>query len=217
MALAKICGINSPAAIDAAVSGGADFLGFVFFPPSPRSVTPEQAAALSARAPAAGRTGGPKRVGLFVKPDEAEIEAALRVLPLDVLQLYVDAPRAAALRARFGVPVWHAVGITSGADLPDAADGVDGLLLDAKPPPDGPLPGGNARPFDWSVLHAWRAPALWVLAGGLSPDNVAEAVRVTGAPVVDVSSGVERTRGEKDPAMILAFLREVRRGSTTPS
>jgi len=205
MALAKICGINSPAAFDAAVEGGADFVGFNFFPPSPRSVGPAVAARLSARAPA-----GPKRVGLFVHPTDAEIAAVLGSLPLDLLQLYVDAPRAAALRTRFGLPVWRAVGIVSDADLPRAAEDVDGLLLDAKPPPDSELPGGNARTFDWSVLRAWRAPLPWVLAGGLTPGNVAQAVQATGAPVVDVSSGVERARGEKDPAMIRAFLAAVR-------
>src|SRR5579875_3289960 len=131
MTQVKICGVNDPAALAAAADAGADWVGFVFFPPSPRFLTPDRAAALSATRP-----GGPARVGLFVDPTEDDIAAALAALPLDVLQLYVDAARAAALRARFGVPVWRAVGVASAADLPERADGVDGFVLDAKPPAD---------------------------------------------------------------------------------
>ncbi len=196
----KICGINDPAACDAAVEAGADWIGFVFFPPSPRYVTPAQAADLAARHP-----DGPPRVGLFVDPAPEAIAEALAAVRLDVLQLYgrVDLP---ALRARFGVAVWRAMGIASAADLPTGAGGADALVLEAKPPPDATRPGGNAARFDWSLLRGWQAPAPWVLAGGLTPDNVAEAIRVTGAPAVDVSSGVERARGVKDPALIRAFI-----------
>jgi phosphoribosylanthranilate isomerase len=201
----KICGINSPEAFDAAVATGADWLGFVFFPPSPRFVTPAEAAALSARS-----SGGPRRVGLFVEPVEDAIAATLAAVKLDVLQLYANADRAAAVRARFGVPVWRAVGIGAKADLPTEASGIDGLLLEAKPPPDAANPGGNAQAFDWSLPRFWRAPAPWLLAGGLTSANVADAIHASGAPAVDVSSGVERSRGVKDPALVAAFIAAAR-------
>lgn len=201
MARVKICGVNDPLALQTAAEAGADWVGFVFFPPSPRFVTPAQAAALSATHP-----GGPARVGLFVDPADAEVAAALDAVALDVLQVYAGERRAAALRARFGRPVWHAIGIGSAADLPRQADGVDALLLDAKPPQDATLPGGNAQRFDWSVLRGWMPPLPWLLAGGLTPDNVRQAVADSGAEAVDVSSGVERNRGVKDPALIRAFI-----------
>lgn len=203
----KICGVATPDAFDTAVEADADSIGFVFFPPSPRAVAPAQAAALSAR-----HTGGPRRVGLFVKPTDEQVSAALDALPLDVLQVYADAERAAALRARFGVPVWLAVGVEGRADLPDQAPGVDALMLDAKPPRDATLPGGNAHPFDWTVLRGWEAPLPWLLAGGLTPGNVADAVRASGARAVDVSSGVERERGVKDAGLIRAFVRAAKGG-----
>ncbi len=209
MTLVKICGINSPDALDAAADAGADYIGFVFFPPSPRAVTPAQAAALSAHRP-----GGPARVGLFVDPTDDEVAGVLASLPLDVLQVHGVPGRAAELRTRFGVPVWAVAGVDSMDDLPTAAAGVDGLLLDAKAPPGAVLPGGNARTFDWSMLRGWTAPAPWLLAGGLTPDNVAEAVQVSGAPAVDVSSGVERSRGVKDAALIQTFVRNARAKSS---
>jgi len=201
----KICGINSADALDAAVDAGADYVGFVFFPPSPRAVTPAQAAALSARRP-----GGPARVGLFVDPTDDEVAEALASLPLDALQIYGAPGRAAEMQARFDVAAWAAVGVATMSDLPTATPGVDGLLIEAKAPPGAVLPGGNAKVFDWSVLHGWTAPAPWMLAGGLTPENVAEAVRISGAPAVDVSSGVERSRGVKDPALIRTFIQNAR-------
>jgi phosphoribosylanthranilate isomerase len=201
----KIGGINDPLAFDTAVAASADYVGFNFFPPSPRYVTPAQAAALSARHP-----GGPRRVGLFVEPTEAAIAAALAVVRLDILQLYGAAAYLGALRARFGLPVWRSIGIDTAADLPRDAGGADALVLEAKPPPAATRPGGNATPFDWSLLRGWQAPAPWVLAGGLTPDNVAGAIRATGATVVDVSSGVERARGVKDPALIRSFIASAR-------
>jgi len=207
--LVKICGINSPEALDAATDAGADYVGFVFFPPSPRAVTPAQAAALSAHRP-----GGPARVGLFVDPTDDDVAEALASLSLDVLQVHGTAARAVELRTRFGAPVWVASGVGGADDLPTDDGGVDALLLDAKAPPGAPLPGGNARAFDWSVLRGWTAPAPWLLAGGLTPDNVAEAVRVSGASAVDVSSGVERSRGVKDAGLIQAFVRNARARSS---
>jgi phosphoribosylanthranilate isomerase len=200
----KICGINSPGAFDAALDAGADWLGFAFFPPSPRFVTPAAAAALSARHP-----GGPLRVGLFVDPTAEAIADGLATMPLDILQLYgtVDA---SALRARFGRTIWRAFGIETAADLPRDAGGADALVLEAKPPANATRPGGNATSFDWSLLRGWASPAPWILAGGLTPDNVAQAIRATGATAVDVSSGVESARGVKDPALIRTFIANAR-------
>ena len=196
----KICGITTPEALDAAAEAGADWVGYVFFPPSPRAITPAQAAALDAH------RRGPARVGLFVEPTDADITDTLAAIALDVLQVHAAPRRAAELRNRFGVPVWHVAGVGTAADLPTAQPGIDGLLLDAKAPPGATRPGGNALSFDWSMLQGWAAPLPWLLAGGLTPGNVAEAVRVSGAPAVDVSSGVERTRGVKDAGLIRAFV-----------
>ena len=209
----KICGVNDAAALDAAVTAGADLLGFVFYPPSPRAVTLAQAAGLSARHPA-----GPKRVGLFVDPADAEIEAVLAALKLDLIQLHgAETPeRCAAIRARFGLPVMKALGVSAEADLAVLAafaPAVDRFLLDAKPPPGADLPGGNAAPFDWRLTAGRAVPRPWLLAGGLTPENVAQAVRAAGAPGVDVSSGVERVRGVKDPARIAGFIRAARGGA----
>jgi phosphoribosylanthranilate isomerase len=200
----KICGLNTEAAFDAAVAAGADWVGFVFFPPSPRFVTPARAAMLSARMP-----GGPLRVGLFVEPTEAMVAEVLASVRLDVLQVS-GAVDPAALHARFGRAVWRATGVSTVADLPAEMAGADALLLDAKPPKDATRPGGNAVPFDWAIMRGWVAPGPWLLAGGLTVANVAEAIRVTGALAVDVSSGVETASGVKDPTLIRAFVETVR-------
>lgn len=196
----KICGINTPEAFDAAIAAGADWLGFNFFPPSPRYVTPARAAELWARSP-----GGPARVGLFVDPTPEAIAAVLDTVRLDVLQLYgeLDIP---SLRRRLGLPIWRPVGVVSAADLPAGPQAADRLLVEAKAPVGATRPGGNAARFDWALLCDWSAPAPWILGGGLTPDNVAEAIRVTRAPAVDVSSGVERAPGMKDPVLIRAFI-----------
>jgi phosphoribosylanthranilate isomerase len=203
--LVKICGLREAATVDAAVAAGADMLGFVFFPPSPRAVTPAMAA------PLAGRAGAALRVGLFVDPDDALLEATLATVPLDLLQLHgEEAPaRCAAIRARFGLPVMKALGIGSRADLAQLAGFapvVDRFLLDAKAPPGATLPGGNAAPFDWGILAGADIPRPWLLAGGLTQGNVQAAIRVSGAPGVDVSSGVERARGVKDAGLIAGFV-----------
>ncbi len=197
----KICGINDPQAFDTAVEAGADWVGFVFFPPSPRYITPQAAAALSGRA-----KGGPLRVGLFVEPSDASIAAALDAVPLDILQIYGRAAELSALKARFEASVWRPVGVETATDLPADLAGADALLLEAKPPAQATRPGGNATFFDWSVLRDWTAHGPWLLAGGLTPDNVAQAIRQAGATAVDVSSGVELTRGVKDPSLIRAFI-----------
>jgi phosphoribosylanthranilate isomerase len=201
----KICGLNDAAGLDAAVAAGADWVGFVFFPASPRAVTPAQAAALSAR-----HRAGPLRAGLFVDPSDNDVAAALAAVALDVLQLYAPPARAVAVRARFGVPVWRAVGVTAAEDLPARSEGVDGLVIEPKPPAGATRPGGNAVALDWSLLSGWQAPLPWLLAGGLTADTVAGAIRASGAAAVDVSSGVERARGVKDPALIRAFVAQAR-------
>jgi phosphoribosylanthranilate isomerase len=207
MVRVKICGINDPAAMDAAVEGGADWIGFNFFPPSPRHVTPSRARDLAMR-----HKDGPPRVGLFVNPTAATIAEVLAEVPLDVLQLYGAGEDLPDLRARFGRQVWRAVGVAAAADLPLALEGADALLLEAKPPPDATRPGGNAVRFDWTLTKGWSAPGPWLLAGGLDPGNVADAIRLSGTEAVDVSSGVERAKGIKDPALIHAFIRNARAG-----
>jgi phosphoribosylanthranilate isomerase len=204
--LVKICGIRDAAALDAARQAGADMVGFVFFPPSPRAVTANEAGML-----ARSYRDGPRRVGLFVDPDDAMLAATLAEVPLDILQLqgHETPARAGDIRARFGKPVMKALGIASKEDLahlPEYADQVDYFLLDARPPPGSALPGGNALAFDWALMKGEKPPRPWLLAGGLTPANVVQAITTSGAPGVDVSSGVERTRGVKDPAAIAAFI-----------
>lgn len=204
---AKICGIRDDAALEAAIEGGAAFVGFVFYPPSPRAVTPSVAATLSERA--GGRV---KRVGLIVNATDIEIATILAKTPLDYLQLHGgETPdRVAVIRARFDLPVIKALPISTAKDVAGAAayqDIADILLFDAKPPnhPNA-LPGGNAISFDWSLLADNPSPGRWMLSGGLTQQNVAAAIAQSCARAVDVSSGVERARGEKDPALIRAFL-----------
>nr|WP_321986056.1 phosphoribosylanthranilate isomerase [uncultured Lichenicoccus sp.] len=204
MTQVKICGLSDEAGCDAAVEHGADWLGFVFFARSPRAVDPARAAVLSAR-----QAGGPGRVGLFVRAGDDAIRACLDRVRLDALQIYDTIERAAEIRERFGVPVWLARGIGSTADLPAMAL-ADRMLIESRPPDGAERPGGNATRLDWQVLADWQAPGPWMLAGGLDAGNVAEAIRVTCAPAVDVSSGVESEPGRKDPARIAAFLAAVR-------
>ena len=205
----KICGLNTPAALDAAIAARAEYGGFVFFPPSPRQVSPADAAALGARA--AGRIA---RVGLFVDADDALIAEAVAAAGLDVLQLHgKESPeRAAQLRSGFGLPVWKALAVAGADDVAGAAryaGAADLVLFDAKTP-KGTLPGGMGLSFDWSLLANWRGPLAWGLAGGLNPANVGEAVRLTGAPLVDTSSGVESAPGVKDAERIAAFCQAAR-------
>lgn len=215
--IVKICGLSTPETLDAALDAGAEWVGFVSFPRSPRHVDLETGRALSARA-----RGRARRVVLLVDPEDAAIAAAVAALDPDLLQLHGhETPeRVAAIRERFGRPVMKAVGVAGAADLDTAAGyaGVaDHLLLDAKPPgtPEA-LPGGNGLPFDWRLLagpRPWNAldPALpFMLSGGLNADNVAAAVRLTRARAVDVSSGVEVEPGLKDPARIEAFITAAR-------
>lgn len=205
----KICGLTTPDAVDAVIAARADYAGFVFFPPSPRHLTLDQAAALTARV-----VGRAKRVALFVDASDEDLRATTEAAGFDALQLQGnEAPeRVAQIKARTGLPVWKAIAIASRSDLDrvkDYAGIADLVLLDAKTP-KGALPGGLGLSFDWDLLAGWRAPCAWGLAGGLNPDNVAEAIARTGAPLVDVSSGVQETPARKDPAKIAAFCRAVR-------
>ena len=209
----KICGLTSVAAVEHAAREGAAYVGLVFYPPSPRSLDLAAAREVAAAAPA-----GVTRVALVVDAADAMLAALIAAVPLDMLQLHgAESPdRVAALRARFGLPVMKAVGIREPADLKQIAafeEVADQLLIDAKPPTGGLreggtyLPGGNALSFDWRLIAGRRWARPWMLAGGLTPENVAEAVRLTGASQVDVSSGVERAPGVKDLARITAFIR----------
>lgn len=205
----KICGINDAPALEAAVKGGARFVGFNFYGRSPRYLDAEAAAALAGRVPR-----GISRVGLIVDESNETIDDILRQVPLDMLQLHGgESPaRVGEIRRRFGKPVMKAIKVATAADVESAApfDGTaDWLLFDAKAPPQmaNALPGGNAISFDWSLLadRRWNRP--WMLSGGLHAGNLAEAVRVTSATVVDIASGVEDRPGVKSPAKIGEFLR----------
>lgn len=205
---AKICGITDAVAMRTAVEGGARFVGLVFYPPSPRALTPEAAAALAALVPS-----NITKVGLFVDPDDALLEAVLGTVTLDMLQLHgSESPaRCAEIRERFRLPVMKAIKIGTAEDvaLADSYLGsVDWLMFDAKAPAemDNALPGGNALAFEWSLLAGRSWPVPWMLAGGLVPGNLAAAVAASGATVLDVSSGVESEPGRKDPAKIKDFL-----------
>lgn len=205
----KICGITTAAALDAAIAARADYAGLVFFPPSPRNLTPGVAADIARRA-----QGRLAKVGLFVDADDLAIAEAVAAAHLDVLQLHgKETPeRVAQVKARFGLPVWKALPVASAADIARALDyrnAADLILFDAKTP-EGSLPGGMGLSFDWSLLAHYRGPLPWGLAGGLDPANVAEAVRITGAALVDTSSGVESAPGVKDVDKIAAFCEAAR-------
>lgn len=202
--LIKLCGLTDGTAFDAAIAARADYAGFNFYRPSPRFLGLDKAAELGARA--AGRIG---RVGVFVDADDTAIAEAVAAARLDAIQLHgSETPqRAAELRSRFGLPVWRVVGVAKAQDIAKAADyagAADFILFDAKTP-KGTLPGGMGLAFDWSLLANLKLALPWGLAGGLNPGNVAEAARLTGAPLVDAASGIETAPGVKDPALIAAF------------
>lgn len=202
---AKICGLSTRASLDAAVAAGAAYLGFVFFEKSPRNVSIEQARELALAVP-----DGLCKVALTVNASDAELDAILAEVPIDMLQLHgKESPaRVAEVKARYGLPVMKAVGVADADDLPalnDYAKVADQLLVDAKPPKNAALPGGNGLAFDWRLIAGRRWAVPWMLAGGLTPENVAQAMQMTGAQQVDVSSGVESAPGVKDNAKIAAF------------
>jgi len=206
----KICGLTEPAGIAAAAAAGATYLGFNFFPKSPRYADFETAAELAADVPP-----GLAKVGLVVDADDAMLDALTDRVPLDILQLHGSEPpeRVTQVKARYGLPVMKVIGIASADDLAKIdtyAKVADQLLVDAKPPKGADRPGGNAVAFDWRLIAGRRWPLPWMLAGGLTPDNVAEAIRLTGARQVDVASGVESAPGIKDAARIQAFCEAAR-------
>lgn len=203
---AKICGLSTPDTLDAAIRHGASHVGFVFFPPSPRHVAYARAEELAARVPDHVR-----RVGVFVDPDDETIERAVAGGRLSVVQLHNTVPaRAAAIKAKTGREIWAAVAVKARTDLDAArsfAGAADRILYDAKTPAGAALPGGMGVRFDWTLLEGFRHPLPWALSGGLDPLNVTEAIRITGATHVDVSSGVESAAGVKDMDKIAAFLK----------
>ncbi|MCJ8144309.1 phosphoribosylanthranilate isomerase [Ancylobacter sp. A5.8] len=211
----KICGLNTCEALDAALAAGADMVGMVFFPRSPRHLDLATAAKLADRA-----RGRATIVALTVDADDAALAAIVEAVRPDALQLHgTETPaRVADIRARFSLPVIKAVGIATQADVARAmayAEVADRLLLDAKAPPGAALPGGNGLPFDWNLIAGLDLAKPFMLSGGLTPENVDEALRLTHAPAVDVSSGVESAPGVKDPARITAFIRAVRAAAAT--
>lgn len=215
MTVIKICGLSTPGTLAAALDAGADLVGFVRFPRSPRHVSLEVGRALSSEA-----RGRAERVLLVVDPTDAELDEAVAAIDPDLIQLHgSETPeRAAAIRARTGWLVMKALAVAGAGDLAVIAryrGSADRILLDAKPPRGAALPGGNGVPFDWRLVAGLDPAAAIMLSGGLTPTNVAEAIAVSGLRAVDVSSGVESRPGEKDPAAIAAFIRAVRAASGT--
>lgn len=203
----KICGLTSPKDVAAVAKAGAVYAGFVFFPKSPRNVSIDTARDLAVEAPI-----GLAKVALVVDADNALLDAITARVPLDMLQLHgKETPeRVAEVKARYGLPVMKAIGVADEEDLPKIdlyASVADQLLIDAKPPKNADLPGGNGLSFDWRLLSGrkyWTRP--WMLAGGLTPENVVQAIALTGAKQVDVSSGVESAPGQKDAELITSFV-----------
>jgi phosphoribosylanthranilate isomerase len=216
MVKAKICGLSTPEAVSAALDGGAAYLGFVFFEKSPRNLTPEAAGRLID--PVRGR--GVRAVAVTVDPDDVLIDRLMATMKPDLIQVHgKETPaRVREIAARSGVGVIKAFSVSSASDVDQARafeTVAEQFLFDARPNQttgEGPaLPGGTGARFDWTLLEGRRFSRPHFLAGGLDPWNVAEAIRVSGAPLLDVSSGVERGPGLKDPALITAFLDAVKR------
>jgi phosphoribosylanthranilate isomerase len=211
-AKAKICGVTTPEAVQAALDGGAAFVGFMFFEKSPRNITPETAGRLAPPI----RARGAKVVAVTVDPTDAALDAIMAGLSPDLIQLHGKEPpaRVRELAQRTGRGAIKVLPVAEAADV-EAAGAyepvADHLMFETKPPKDADRPGGLGVPFDWSLLAGRRFSRPWFLAGGLNPWNVGQAIAASGAPLVDVSSGVERGPGLKDPALIQAFLDAVRR------
>jgi phosphoribosylanthranilate isomerase len=213
--IVKICGLSSAEALDVALDAGADMVGFVFFPPSPRNVAFDTARALGGRV-----RGRAQKVALSVDADDTLLDAVVDALKPDLLQLHgKESPaRLVALRQRFGLPVVKAIAVETKADLAAVAtyqNSADRLLFDARAPREATRPGGLGRAFDWRLLENLDPGLPFMLSGGLDADNVGEALRITRAPGVDVSSGVERAPGEKDPDKIRAFIRAARQAAAS--
>ena len=212
----KICGLTSAAQVAAAAAAGADYVGLVFYPRSPRALTIAEARKAALAAPP-----GVAKVALTVDAEDALLDAILAEVPIDILQLHGHEPpeRVQAVKARSGLAVMKAVGLAEAADLAELDRQMrvaDQVLVDAKPPPGAARPGGNAVAFDWRLIAGRRWPVPWLLAGGLTPDNVEAAVRLTGARQVDVSSGVETAPGVKDADRIARFIAAARAARPAP-
>jgi phosphoribosylanthranilate isomerase len=206
----KICGLSTAEALDVALEAGADMVGFVFFPPSPRHLGFEAAKRLGGRV-----NGRAQKVALSVDASDADLAALIEALKPDLLQLHgkEDPERVAMVRARFRLPVMKALAVETRADLSSIrlyANVADRVLFDARAPREATRPGGLGKPFDWHLLQNIDAGVPFMLSGGLDAGNVGEALAITRAPGVDVSSGVERAPGEKDPDKIRAFIRASR-------
>lgn len=211
----KICGLSTEQTLDAALDAGADIVGLVSFPKSPRHVSPERAAVL------AERSRGKARIALLtVNADDALLAELVAAVSPDILQFHGDESllRMKALKTRYGREIWRAVPISTAGDLADAEpywEAADRVLFDAKPPKGSELPGGNGVAFDWDLIVDLDPKRRFVLSGGLAPATVAEAVRATRAPAVDVSSGVESAPGVKDPELIAEFIRAARSAASS--
>lgn len=208
----KICGLRDVASLQAAIDAGASYVGLVFFPKSPRNVSIDEAKVIAQAVPP-----GVAKVALVVDADNALLDQITANVPLDILQLHGhETPeRVSEIRARYGLPVMKAVGVADQSDLAALdtyARVADQILVDAKPPKDADLPGGNGLSFDWRLISGRRWPVPWMLAGGLTPETVGEAIALTGAAQVDVSSGVESAPGVKDAVRIAAFCAAARAG-----
>lgn len=213
----KICGLTRPEDVSAAVGAGASYLGFVFFPKSPRNVALDHARSLALSVPS-----GIAKVALTVDADDAFLDTLVSTVPIDVLQLHGhESPdRVATVRARYGLPVMKALGIADETDLvalDDHGRVADMLLVEAKPPKDSTRPGGNGVTFDWTLISGRRWPVPWMLAGGLTVDNIDDALRRTGARQVDLSSGVESSPGVKDANKMAAFIAAARGEARCPT
>jgi phosphoribosylanthranilate isomerase len=208
----KICGVKDETAVKAAVEYGAAYIGFNFYPPSPRYVNPETAAALAPLV-----TGKTRKVALFVDPDDETLNNVLKIFPAEIIQLHgSETPaRVAEIKARYKKLVIKAFPVRTVEDMeeiiPYEAD-ADWFLFDAHPPDGAELPGGNAATFDWTILKSHPINTPWFLAGGLTVENIKEAIEKSGARRIDVASGVESARGQKDPALIRTFLETCRQG-----
>lgn len=204
MTAIKICGVRDSKTCDLLVELQVDWVGFVFYPASPRYITAEQVSQLPDY-----KQEGLSRVGLFVEPTIDEIVAVLESVRLDILQVYASMEQAHAIQEQIKMPIWVAKGIQTTQDLPISCS-VDGLVIEAPANKEDSRPGGNGRVFDWRLTAKWRAPKPWILAGGLTPDNVTEAIQQSGTKAVDVSSGVEGNKGVKDLLLVRRFVENIR-------
>lgn len=216
-ALVKICGLSTPETLDVALAAGADMVGFVFFPPSPRHISLSVARELGQQVKERAR-----KVALSVDADDETLENSIEALRPDILQLHgkESIARVRDIKARFRLPVMKVIGVETKADLATVAGYAavaDRILFDARAPKDATRPGGLGVPFDWHLLEGLKLNVPFMVSGGLNADNVAEALRITGAPGVDISSGVESAPGVKDPDMIRTFIRAVRAAADAPN